>query len=191
MPWTCPLRGRLLLGQQKGDEKESALKGDVYEMILRGQTVMPVPLPKQCNVFNFAKADVNNDKTDELIVIDPDNHLLLLSPSGDQIWKSRQRFAATNNGFTGKVTDLRFNQVEYFYLPSSILITDMNKDSIPEIVANRSPDYDKLMPEGIKYYHQGGNCIALLRSGESVGKLENERHRRNGDRHSHCRPQWR
>ncbi len=168
-----PLRGKLLLGQKKGEATDPALKGDVYEMTLRGQTlapVMPIPLPKQCNVFNFAKADVNNDNNDEFIVINSDNHLILLSASGDELWKSRQRFAATNNGFIGKITDLRFNQVDYYYLPSPILITDMNKDNIPEIVANRSPDYDRFMPEGIRYYHQG-EIVSL--SYDQVSLLEN------------------
>ncbi|MGV8074637.1 MAG: FG-GAP-like repeat-containing protein [Syntrophobacteraceae bacterium] len=169
----APPRGKLLLGQEKGDSGSSTFKGDIYEMSLKEQSLvglMPFPISSRCNVFNFARADLNKDGSEETLVIDPSNHLIVLSSSGEEVWKSSQRFAATSNGFTGKVTDLRYNQVDYYYIPSNILLTDINKDKFPEINITRSPDYDRFMPQGLKYFNQG-EVVSF--SYDQLGLVEN------------------
>lgn len=169
-----PGRGKLLLGQEKGSSTDTAFLAGVYEMQLRGRTIAtsaPVPLPLRCNVYNFAKADVNNDKVDEFVIVDFQNHLIILNPAGDQIWKADRLFAATTNGFEGKVNDRRYNDVDYFYIPSPILITDLNKDGNLEIVVNRSLDsMGKFMPEGLKYFEKS-EIVSL--SWDQMGMIEN------------------
>lgn len=165
-------RGRILIGQRKG------LHGDLFdpqlfEMNLRGNRLTPgasVPVPSHCNVFNFAKADLDNDQSDEIVLISSDNRLRILSSTGSQRWKSRKRFGATSNYILGKVEDLRYNAVEYYYLPSPILVTDLNRDGIPEIIVNRSPDYSSLTPVGLKYY-EAGEIVSL--SWNQLGLVEN------------------
>ncbi|MDY0041220.1 MAG: FG-GAP-like repeat-containing protein [Desulforhabdus sp.] len=166
-----PKRGKVLLGQTTATE--TTLDPNVYEMQLKGGRLASVGsanIPARCNVFNFAVGDINNDKADEFIVITQDNTLLVLDSTGSQLWKGRQRFAATSNGFTGKVVDLSFNQVDYFYLPSPILIMDLNKDGILEVVVNRSPSYGSFLPAGLKYY-ESGEIVSL--SWDQLGLVEN------------------
>jgi TolB-like protein len=168
-----PKMGRVVLGQKKADDSVGTFKSDINEMQLRGGSLEPritVALPARCNVFNFARADLKNDGNEETIIIDPTNRLTVLDPSGEQIWKSRNWFGGTSNSITGKIEDLRFNMVNYFYLPSPILVADLNNDKIKEVIANRCPDYNKLMPEGMRYY-ETGEIVSL--SWDQMGMVEN------------------
>ena len=154
-----PGRGKVLLGQKKGPPTEGPFMSQIVEMQLTGSTITPgttVLLPSRCNVFNFAVADINNDRANEYLVIDRSNALLVLSNSGEQLWKSENIFCATTNAFEGKVIDRRYNHVENYAIPCPILITDLNKDGIPEIVLNRNTDTTALlMPQGMQYWDRG------------------------------------
>lgn len=167
-------RGKVLLGQKRGNLNEGPFAAGIYEMQLIGGTLSTgaeVNLPARCNVFNFARADINNDRNEEIIVIDRQNSLLVLSASGDQIWKSDNLFSATTNGFEGKVIDRRYNQVEFYNIPSPIVITDLNKDGIPEIVLNRNTETaGRFMPNAMQYFDRG-EIISL--SWDNLGLVEN------------------
>jgi TolB-like protein len=168
-----PKKGKVLLGQQKADDSDGTFRPDIYEMQLRGGSLAQLTtlqVPNRCNVFNFAQADVNNTGNEEILLIDSDNRLLVLDPGASQIWKGRHRFAATSNYFIGKVEDLRWNMVDYYYIPSPILVSDLNSDNIKEIIVNRSPDYSRFMPEGLKTYGSG-EIVSL--SWDQMGMVEN------------------
>ncbi|MCK8600868.1 FG-GAP-like repeat-containing protein [Desulfoferrobacter suflitae] len=178
---TFPKRGKVLLGQRMGHNVPNALTvqtsktldPDVYEMQLKGgklATAGRASIPSRCNVFNFAVADINNDNSVEYMVVDQDNRFYVLDSAGNQMWKSRQRFAATSNGFSGKVTDISFNQIDYFFLPSPIVVMDLNSDNIPEIVVNRSPDYGRFLPSQLKFY-ESGEIVSF--SWDQMGMVEN------------------
>jgi TolB-like protein len=164
-------RGRVVIGQQKGEN--TTFRPEISEMQLQGRELkrlVTLPLPSRCNVFNFAKADINNDGMDEVVVIDQDNRLLVLNSGGDQLWKSSSRFGATTNLIEGKVEDRRYNQVDYVCIPSPIIITDLNKDGISEIIVNDNLGQGRFQPEGFKYYDKGQ--ITSL-SWNQLGLVEN------------------
>lgn len=166
-----PGRGKVLIGQRAG--RDDAFDSEISEMQLRGnrlEPITPLALPSVCNVYNFAQADIDNDNTNEIVFIDSSNRLRILKAGGGQIWKSQKRFGASTNSIITKVMDRRYNQIDYYYLPSPILIADLNKDQIPEVVVNRSPDYSRLMPEGIKHY-ESGEILSL--SWDQLGLVEN------------------
>lgn len=169
-----PKRGRVLLGQERGKGNRGAFQPEIFEMQLRGNTLSPlapVHLPTRCNVFNFAKADINGDHADEIVLIDESNRLIILNATGDQIWRSDKMFAATTNGFEARVEDLRFNSVDNYYIPSPIIITDLNQDGIPEIVVTRSSDtVARFLPEGLKFFDKG-EIVSL--SWDQLGLVEN------------------
>jgi len=151
-----PKRGKVLLGQQKGDSTTGAFQSEIYEMQLRGNTLSPLVrmhLPDRCNVFNFAKADLKNDGLDETIFVNSLNYLVILSATGDQMWRNDRKYGMTTNAFEAKVADLRFNDVDLYPIPSPILITDLNQDGIPEVVVNRTLDIlPSFMPQGLRFY---------------------------------------
>jgi hypothetical protein len=153
---TLSKRGKVLLGQAKG--VDAPFQPEIFEMQLRGTSLATgstLALPKRCNIYNFAKGDVDNDQSDEIVVIDNENHLLILSSSGEQLWKSSDRYGATSNVVEGKVEDLRYNRIEFYYLPSPILIADLNKDGILEIIVNDNLGEGRFMPEGMKIINKG------------------------------------
>ena len=169
-----PKRGKVLLGQEKGDSSQGAFKPGIFEMQIRGgkiATSIPVNVPSKCNVFNFAVADLKNDHMDEYIVVDPSNHLFVLNAAGDVLWKSDRIFATTTGRLEGKVNDRRFNDVENVFLPCSIQVTDLNGDGIPEIVVTRNIDNpSRFLPDSMKYYDKG-EVVSL--SWDNAGMVEN------------------
>ena len=169
-----PKKGRILVGQQKGEETVGAFAGGVYEMAIRGETVVPtvaVPLPDRCNVFNCIRADLKGDHVEETIQVDKSNRLLVLSPSGETIWQSDKIFAATTNSFEGRLNDRRYNDIDYYAVPSPVMVTDLNKDGIPEIIVNRNPNATaKFLPESLKSYDKG-EIVSF--SWDQLGMAEN------------------
>jgi TolB-like protein len=169
-----PKRGKILIGQQKAARTEGAFKPGMHEMQLVGGSLNPtnaVNVPDRCNVFNFALGDINNDRSDEVLLIDYLSRLVILNPVGDQIWKSDKMFAATTNMFEARLTDRRYNDVDYFSIPSPILVADLNKDGIAEIVVNRSLDnVGKFMPNAIKFFDKSE---VLSLSWDQLGLVEN------------------
>jgi len=167
-----PKRSRVALAQGPGRHGE-LFEPAIYELRVRnGKAVQaaPVVLPAACNIYNFAVGDFNKDGSNEYAVITKDNRLLILDSAGNRLWRSRKRFGATTNYLIGKIEDLRYNQVEYYYIPSPILVMDLNKDGILEIVANRTPDYSNLLPQGFKYY-EAGEIVSM--SWDQLGLVEN------------------
>jgi TolB-like protein len=167
-------RGKVLVGQQKAAKTEGAFKGDIYEMQPRGNSLVPsvaVSAPSGCNIFNFAKADLKNDRMEEFVTLDDSHNLVVLNAAGDRMWKANNLFGATTNVFESKVEDRRFNLVELFAIHSPILITDLNKDGIAEIVLNRNTtSFDKFLPDSMKTYEKG-EIVSL--SWDQIGMVEN------------------
>jgi len=164
--------GKRLIAQRKGPYGD-LFDPEIFEIHLQGNQLVPgaaVAVPRHCNVFNFVKVDLDNDQSDEIVLISSDNILRVLSSTGEQRWKSRQHFAATSNYMLGKVEDYRYNDIQYFYVPSPILVTDLNKDGIKEVIVNRSLDYSNVMPEGMKSY-DAGEIVSL--SWNQRGLVEN------------------
>ncbi len=167
-------RGKVLVGQKQGDKYQSAFTQGIYEMQLTSKTLTQGPavnVPKDVNVFNFARVDINNDKLEEVIMLDDNHKLRILSAAGDQIWRDRGIWGATTNAFESKVEDRRFNMVDMYAIPSPILIADLRKNGIPEIVVNRNTTvFDQFLPDSMKYYDEG-EIVSL--SWDNTGLTEN------------------
>lgn len=167
-------RGKVLVGQQKGSIDDVGFKGAIMEMQLRGNSLTPftpVQVPDRCTVFNFAKADINGDKMDEIIAVDDSHRLVVLNAAGEQIWRAAGLFCATTNTFEAKVDDRRYNLVDLYAIPSPIIVTDLNKDGIPEIVLNRTTTpLDKFLPDSMKSWDKG-EIVSL--SWDQLGMVEN------------------
>ena len=169
-----PHRGKILLGQEKGHPSDGPFQKDIFEMILKADQVtrsVPANLLKHCNVFNFARADLNNDGSEETIVIDGSNSLIVYNSAGSILWRGNNLFGATTNAFEGKVEDRRYNMVDMYSIPAPILVTDLNKDGIQEVIVTRSLDtIGKFLPQGMKYFDRG-EIVSL--SWDNMALVEN------------------
>ena len=152
-------RGKVVVGQKQGDKDQAPFYGDIFEMQLRGGSLVAgsaLSTPKEVNIFNFAKADINNDKIDEIAVVDDAHKLRILNSAGGQIWKGAGIWAATTNAFQSKGEDHRKGTADSYAIPSPILVADLRKNGIPEIVLNRNTTAsDKLLSKSTKYHEQG------------------------------------
>jgi len=167
-------RGKVLVGQKQGDKYQDVLSKGIYELELKSNSIALGPeinVPRDINVFNFAKADINNDKLDEIVTFDDNHRLRILSAAGEQVWRGSGIFGATSNGFESKVEDRRWNMVNLYSIPSPILVADLRKNGIPEIVVNRNTTtFDKFLPDSMKYFDEG-EIVSL--SWDNMGLTEN------------------
>jgi TolB-like protein len=167
-------RGKVLVGQKQGDKYQSAFSGGIYEMQLRSSSLELGPavnVPNDVNVFNFAKADINNDRLEEIVMLDDNHKLRILSSAGEQIWKGQGIWGATTNAFESKVEDRRWNMVDMYSISTPILITDLRQKGVPEIVVNRNTtSFDQWLPNSMKYF-DSGEIVSL--SWDNMGLTEN------------------
>jgi hypothetical protein len=104
-------------------------------------------------------------------LLDDSHKLRILNAVGDQIWKGVGIWGATTNSFESKVEDRRWAMVDYYYIPSPILVVDLRRNGIPEIVLNRNTtSFDKWLPNSMKYYDQG-EIVSF--SWDNMGLTEN------------------
>ncbi|HZV81995.1 MAG TPA: VCBS repeat-containing protein, partial [Geobacteraceae bacterium] len=73
------------------------LTGDVFELVKSGDRFAaenPLKLPLFGNLYNFNRFSGSNGKQN-IVVGHPDGYLLVYSPDGKQLWKSRDKFGGS------------------------------------------------------------------------------------------------
>jgi len=148
---TVPGKDTILLGQKKNPQ--DIFMAGVYRLQFAGGGYQPldgISLPRRTNVFNFAQGDVDGDGKDETVFIGPEEKLYLVDDDGNRLWDSREYYGATSNilqgtsptsgttavpGGGGATID---DEVETYYIPSPVLLADLNNDKRLEILANRN-----------------------------------------------------
>ena len=141
----------ILLGQKKSTE--DIFTPGVYHLQFAGGSYQPlegISLPRRANVFNFTQGDLDGDGKPETAFIGPKELLYLYDDDGTRLWQSREYYGATGNILEGKhptdgSTRVRGgegatddDEVEIYYIPSPILLVDLNSDKKLELLANRN-----------------------------------------------------
>ena len=169
-PMQLPGRGWVLVGQGAG--MNAPFAGSIYELRLEGTTLRhgePLSVPATVNVFSFEMADLDGDGAVEVIAVDDSDFLRVMHTSGRLLWKSSDRFGGSVR-YLGGLDDLRHRagkpghqemdsidgeEVKRVYLPTPILITDLNKDGLPDIIVNKNGDSASRFFDNIKTYPSG------------------------------------
>ena len=148
---TVPGKDTILMGQKKNPE--DIFMAGVYRLQFTGGGYEPlegISLPRGTNVFNFAQGDVDGDGKDETVFIGAEEKLYLVDDDGNRLWNSREYYGATSNILEGKLPTSGTtavpggggatidDEVETYYIPSPILMVDLNNDKRLEILANRN-----------------------------------------------------
>ena len=115
-----------------------------------------------------------------------------------------RHLAATTNAFQSKGEDHRKGTADSYAIPSPILVTDLRKNGIPEIVLNRNTTAsDKLLSNSMKYHEQGEivslswDNKALVENWKTrelngqvtslrIGDIDGERQAATADQHGIC-----
>ncbi len=159
-------RGKVLIGQKRGNKTQGPFLGGIFEMQLRANALVPgpevsTPPGANINVFNFAKADINNDNVDEFIQVDDRFTPHILDASGKTVWIGDGVWGATTNSFEAKIVHLWWKTTSSYAIPSPILIADLRGIGRPEIVVNRNtPSSEKWLADSRRYYSVG-SIVAL------------------------------
>ncbi len=152
-----PGQGEVLLGQSS--QQDEPFWGGVSILNKEGTGYKPisgVPIPKGANIYSFTMADITQNGSIESLIVDKSGAFLVKDSTGDMLWQSDDRFAASFDFMQGvqfdptlrsavdtNVTALQSrsstaNVREKVFLNAPILVADLNRDERPEVIVNKN-----------------------------------------------------
>jgi hypothetical protein len=160
---TVPGKESILLGQKKN--MEDIFIPGVYHLQFAGGAYKPlegISLPRRANVFNFTQGDLDGDgKLETAFIFPGKERLYLVDDDGTRLWQSREYYGATSNTLEGKepVTSgsgaTVDDEVETYYIPSPLLLVDLNNDKRLEILANRNVSLSSRVLSRVRNFSDG------------------------------------
>lgn len=190
-PVKVPGLGMVLAGQKAGAEGV-AVSGPIFILTRDGDQLVGeerLPVPSGVNIFDFSFADVDGDGEWEVVVLDQWNKLLVMKQSGKVLWKSEERYGATRR-FVGGKSAMQMTQqtgarrgatkvvdggekdllFEELYIPSRILVTDVDGDGIDDIIINANTATWTSLARSIQVF-QSGTMLGLKWNGVGLQEL--------------------
>jgi hypothetical protein len=159
---TVPGKDTILMGQKKNPE--DIFTPGVYRLQFAGGTYQPlegIGLPPKISLFNFNQADLDGDGKNETVFIGHQERLYLVDDDGKRLWSTREYYGATNIILQGRepVTTGTGATVEderqTFYIPTPILLVDLNNDKQLEILVNRNKSLSTRVLSRIRNFSDG------------------------------------
>jgi TolB-like protein len=126
-----------------------------------------VAVPEGFGLYDFLRADLDQDGRREFIGLTEDNKLLILDQGGKPLWKSEDVYGAGRD-LLGTLTSRRQADIDSpsgerkrKYLHTRIIAQDMTGDGRPEIVVSRNRVMNVKFFNNLRYFD--GSSIAALR----------------------------
>ncbi len=127
-------------------------------------------IPAPCNLFDFIRADLDNDDSLEFIGFTEADRLVIISSSGEELWKSKEILGASRD-FFGNVSMGKEDTDSPVYLHSRIIVRDLNGDDRPEIVISNNRLASSRYFLRLRYFN--GSSIRFFNwNGEDMGILK-------------------
>ncbi|MDR9501063.1 MAG: VCBS repeat-containing protein [Desulfurivibrionaceae bacterium] len=174
-PMTAPGRGLFLAGQQ--DTLDAPFMAGIFELTLVDGALVKgesLPVPAEVNLFSFALADLEGDGAVEVITIDQNDRLRVLTAGGKQLWQSDDFFGGSLRYVGGpSLSRSRSGSAQdqdKTYIPSRIIITDINNDNLPDVVINKNLSTASRVLRNLKSY-PSGEIQGLVWSGIGLTEL--------------------
>lgn len=152
-PLMVPGYGTILAGQKSGKDAK-AIGGPIYNLIQDGANLVvdeALPLPDSLVLFNFAIGDLDGDSDWEIVTLDEFSKLRVMESGGRMLWKSQEYYGATKRFVGGEdllarpksreydeLTDGKGEQFLKIWIPSRIIIKDMDQDGIDDVIINKN-----------------------------------------------------
>lgn len=152
-PLMVPGFGTILAGQKKGKDAK-AIGGPLYSLLQDGNRLVvdePLPLPDTLVIFNFAIGDLDGDSDWEIVALDEFSKLRVMESGGKMLWKSQDYYGATKRFIGGEdllyrptsreydeMTDGRGEEFLKIWIPSRIIIKDLDQDGIDDVILNKN-----------------------------------------------------
>jgi TolB-like protein len=155
-----PKNEHILLGQKRG--VSDLFFPGIYELAWSNgsyESKDKVSLPKATGIFGFATGDVMNNGNQSVVAFGKDDRLRVISPDGEMIWKSNERFGGSNN-YLLKTPDSE----KRVFLSQRVLITDLNIDGNYEVtVVKNHSTTGHLFRQSVVY--DGAQIVSLFWDG--------------------------
>ncbi|MFZ5797934.1 MAG: FG-GAP-like repeat-containing protein [Thermodesulfobacteriota bacterium] len=181
-PMEIPGTGQVLVGQAGGSVP---VEEGLYVLSLNNGSLNRgerLPLPGKVNLFNFAYADLDGDGQKEVVALD-DSFKLQVIRGGAVSWKSEERFGGTKRYLGGEPrmmpgtsrsrnpeVDGMGDRYKEIYVPSRILVTDVDHDGADDIILNLNPStLTTVLPRSIQYL--SGTMVGLKWNGLGLEEM--------------------
>jgi len=129
-----PERGKILIGQEH--RSGSPYTGNIYEMIWRSGRYEPeTPVhAKAANAIGLTIGDILDDKSETTAAYDSTDRIRLFDASGQELWKSSDRYGGSTIYYAGYLTDQ--GQVENpIYFPMRLTMRKSENDGKTKLLA--------------------------------------------------------
>lgn len=141
-----------------------------------------LPVPKNINLFDFVFADLDGNGKDEIVAIDSSFKLRVIQ-SGKTTWKSHERFGGTKryiggepamrgarNLYENEEVDAVGERFQMLYVPSRIVVSDVDDDGSDDIILNQNPDTIMTAAPNLIQY-PSGTLVGLKWNGIGLEEL--------------------
>jgi TolB-like protein len=182
-PVNIPGSGMQLFGQERGVEKGDFVRDGVYRLrvdpgkgVEKGERLA---LPERINLFDFVYADLDGDKTSEIVVIDQQEKLRVYSSANELLWVAKKHYGGSKISIGPKLAEARktsgVNNLSYdeeaerdvIFVPGRLVVTDVNHDGRAEIAVTENIRGGWGYFKRLRYYKEG-SLVALAWTGNEL-----------------------
>ena len=176
-----PGEGTVLAGQRASANKP--VSPGIYRLSLEGRELKQgerIDLPDSINLFDFTLADLDGDGAREVITIDQYDRLKVMRTGGSLLWESDDYYGGTTSYIGGKgafsntgnepADSQNLDREERIYIPSRIIVTDLNRDGQKEVIINKNLSSASRLLKNLKTY-PSGEIHALTWNGIGLTEL--------------------
>ncbi len=142
IPWYLKVQvnpdgSKVILGQKQGDN--NPFKPGIYRLQWTGRGFEPIERVcslEKVRIFNAYFADLTSDDLKDILMLDEEDYLNLLTPTGNKEWKSTDHFYGSVFYIEGKAIDPdAINpRLERIYIPGRILVTNLDGKPPLEVI---------------------------------------------------------
>ena len=149
-----------LLGQKAGDD--GSFLPEIHNLVWKNNGLTPggiISFPQSADIYNSRMGNITGLGKSETVLIDPKRYLVLTDSQGRPFWRSTESYGATENyievdipakDIPQPIDDLKGDAyrfapirdkkegVNYLYLPSPLLLTDLNRDNRLEVIVTHN-----------------------------------------------------
>jgi hypothetical protein len=149
-----------LLGQKNASD--GSFLPEIHSLVWKNNGLIPggiLPFPESADIYNSRMGDITGLGKSETVLIDPKRYLVLVDSRGRPFWRSTESYGATENyieveipakDIPQPIDDLKGDSyrfapirdkkegVNYLYLPSPLLLTDLNRDNRLEVIVTHN-----------------------------------------------------
>jgi len=149
-----------LLGQKAASD--GSFLPEIHNLVWKNNVLTlggVIKFPESADIYNSRMGDITGLGKSETILIDPKRYLVLTDSLGRPLWRSTESYGATENyievdipakDIPQPIDDLKGDSyrfapirdkkegVNYLYLPSPLLLTDLNRDNRLEVIVSHN-----------------------------------------------------